>query len=107
MAPHARMNPMLECERTMKISPLSPASLPDDTRTSIAFRVLIAFATCLLVVLGFASMQNGAAADPLTWGAALLASGCVFVLADIVLSCLIVAIPPGLFVLALVALLMH
>jgi hypothetical protein len=107
MAPQVRMNPILDCERTMKISPLSPAAPPDDTRTSIAFRVLIAVATCLLVVLGFASMQKGAAAHPLTLGAALLASGCVFVLADVLLACLIVAIPPGLFVLAFVALLKH
>jgi hypothetical protein len=91
----------------MNISPLSLAALPDDTRTSIAFRVLIAIATCLLVVVGFGSMQNGAAAHPLSWGAGLLVGGCVFVLADILLALLVVAIPPGLFVLALVALLMH
>jgi hypothetical protein len=91
----------------MKTSPLSPAALPDDTRTSIAFRVLTAVATCPLVVLGFASVQSGAAANPLIWGAALLASGCVFALTDILLAFLVVGIPPGLFVLALLALLMH
>lgn len=73
----------------------------------MAFRVLAAAVTCLLVVLCFASMQNGATSSTMTWGAALLLGGCVFVLADILLAFLVVAVPPGLFVLALIGLLMH
>jgi hypothetical protein len=37
----------------------------------------------------------------------LLVSGCVFVLADWLLALLVVGIPPGLFVLALVGLMTH
>jgi hypothetical protein len=107
MAPHARMNPILERDRTMKISQPPSARQTDDTRTSMAFRVLIAVATCLPIVVGFTSAQNRDAANPLLWSAALLVGGCVFVLADILLAFLVVCIPPGLFVLALVALLMH
>jgi hypothetical protein len=89
----------------MKISQAPSTRQPDDTRTSMPFRVLAAVATCLLVVLGFASMQSGAATSVLTWGVALLASGCVFVLADILLAFLVVGIPPGLFILWLTGLL--
>jgi RsiW-degrading membrane proteinase PrsW (M82 family) len=99
------MNPILEYEKTMNTSPLSSARQPDDTRASMAFRVLVAVVTCLLVVLGLISIQNGAAAEPLAWAAGLLVGGCVFVLADILLAFLVVAIPPGLFVLSLAGLL--
>jgi hypothetical protein len=105
MAFHARMNPILEHAKTMKTPPLSSARQPDDTRTSMAFRLLAAAVTCLLVVLCFASMQHGAASSTMTWGAALLLGGCVFVLADMLLAFLVVAIPPGLFILSLVGLL--
>jgi hypothetical protein len=99
------MHPILEYDRTMKTSQAPTTRQPDDTRASIAFRVVAAVATCLLVVLGSASMHGGAAADSLTWFTGLLAGGCVFVLADILLAVLVVGIPPGLFVLALVGLL--
>ncbi|MGJ7916160.1 hypothetical protein ACI48D_11855 [Massilia sp. LXY-6] len=99
------MNPILDYDSTMKISQLPPAQQPDYTRTRIAFRVLVAVATCLLVVLGSVSIQNGTAPSPLTSGGALLAGGCVFVLADILRAFLVVAIPPGLFILSLAGLL--
>jgi hypothetical protein len=90
----------------MKISQLSSARQPDDTRTSTAFRVLVAVATCFLVVLGLATQDNPVS-GPLAWGAALLAGGCVFILADGLLAFLVIGIPPGLFVLALAGLLAH
>jgi hypothetical protein len=105
MASHARMNPILEYNRTMKLSQPPLARQPDHTRTSLVFRVLVALAACVLVMLGFAWMQTGGADSSLTWGAALLAGGCVFVLADILLAFLVVAIPPGLFILWLAGLL--
>jgi uncharacterized membrane protein YdjX (TVP38/TMEM64 family) len=89
----------------MNISQATSTRQPDATRTSMSFRVLAAVATCLLVVVGLASMQPGAASSPLTWGAALLAGGVVFVLADVLLAFLVVAIPPGLFILSLAGLL--
>lgn len=73
----------------------------------MAFRVLMAVATCLLALLGAATMQNAPVSGPLAWGEVLLAGGCVFVLADYLLALLVVAIPPGLFVLALVGLIIH
>jgi hypothetical protein len=101
------MNPVLEYESTMNISQPPPARHPDHARTSLAFRVLVTVVTCPLVVLGLASLQDGSATNPLTWAAALLAGGCVFVLADVLLAFLVVGIPPGLFVLSLIGLLMH
>jgi hypothetical protein len=105
MASNARMNPTLEYERIMNISQPPPARQSDHTRTSLVLRVLIALAACLLFMLGFASMKNGTAADPVTWAGGLLAGASVFFLADILLAFLVVAIPPGLFILSLVALL--
>jgi hypothetical protein len=100
----------------MKIS-LSPSvKQPDETRTSIVFRVAVAVASCLFVALGSVSMGSIATVAPLTWmtgllaGACvfvLLAGACVFVLADLLLACLVVAIPPGLFILSLAALLVR
>jgi hypothetical protein len=72
----------------------------------MAFRVLAAVATCFLVVLGF-KMQSNPIGGPLAWYAVLLVSGCVFVLADWLLALLVVGIPPGLFILALVGLMTH
>jgi RsiW-degrading membrane proteinase PrsW (M82 family) len=90
----------------MKISQPSSARQPGDTRTSTAFRVLVAVATCFVVVLGFKTQSNPIS-GPLAWCAVLLVSGCVFVLADWLLALLVVGIPPGLFVLALVGLMTH
>jgi hypothetical protein len=90
----------------MKIS-LSPSvQQPDEARTSIVFRVAVAVASCLFVALGSVSMGS-IATVPLTWVAGLLAGACVFVLADLLLACLVVAIPPGLFMLSLAALLVR
>jgi hypothetical protein len=71
------------------------------------FRVLLVVATCLLVALGSTSMQNDLVSGPFAWSAALLAGACVFVLADYLLALLVVAIPPGLFVLALIGPMPH
>jgi hypothetical protein len=101
------MNPFSEYDRDMKISQPSSARQRDDTRASMAFRVMVSIATCLLVVLGSTTMQNAPVCGPLAWGAVLLAGGCAFVLADHLLAFLVVALPPGLFVLALVGLMTH
>jgi hypothetical protein len=91
----------------MKIS-LSPSvQQPDETRTSIVFRVAVAVASCLFVALGSVSMGSIATVAPLSWVAGLLAGACVFVFADLLLACLVVAIPPGLFILSLAALLIR
>jgi hypothetical protein len=101
------MFPNLDYATAMKISQPPSVQQPDETRTSIIFRVVVAVASCLFVLLGPAPIQSAATAHPLAWAAGLLAGACVFVLADLLLAILVVAIPPGLFILSLAALLAH
>lgn len=80
---------------------------PKPARTSLAFRLTCAVAVGLLVL--FVSLEANIQAGVGTgttfaWTMTSLASAAVFVFADFLLPLLVVAIPPGLLVLAVIGL---
>lgn len=77
---------------------------PENVRTSLPFRLTTAVVTGLLALLGASALDSIEAGSMAAWGMALLAGGCVFVFSDLLLPLLVVAIPPGLFILTLVGL---
>jgi hypothetical protein len=78
---------------------------PRSARTSFAFRLSASLATALLILAATTSLLDLDITEAPAWGLALLSGAGLFFLSDLLLPVLVVAIPPGMFVLALVGLL--
>lgn len=74
------------------------------TRTSVAFRAWMAALAAAAVMLGLQTTLGAVVASPLAWGGALLAAASVAVFADSLLALIVVALPAGLFIGSLAAL---
>ena len=83
----------------------APTQTPRATHTSFAFRLSAALATALLVLAAASALLGLDATGAPAWGLAMLSGAGLFFLSDLLLPVLVVAIPPGMFVLALVGLL--
>lgn len=80
------------------------AGQPGPTRTSLAFRLTWSVAIGLLILLCSAIQDGNGTGAASTWTMASLASACTFMFADFLLPMLVVAIPPGLLILAVIGL---
>ena len=76
-----------------------------SARTSFAFRLSVAIAGAFLVLVATTTLLGLDITEAPAWGLALLSGAGLFFLSDLLLPVLVVAIPPGMFVLALVGLL--
>jgi hypothetical protein len=92
----------LEHQNNIKSASVGTADQPGPTRTSLAFRLTCSLVIGLLVLLWAAIQDGRGTGTASTWAMASLASTGVLVFADFLLPLLVVAIPPGMLVLAII-----